>query len=265
MYAISETLDPELKLKERVREFYEDYHQRRDREPDDLLKDHYSTRFQGRVLEVEPGRRIPHELPGSATSYTAIDISLHAVQRASEDRISAAVADAEHLPFATGGFDAVACCDVLEHTVDPSAVLREMRRASSGTIIEMGSNYLGTEYMPGLDRHIPARILKCLRGEHRIPRRLEAHLSFGEDWRPDEDAVSACNAWWVSDQMRRNGFEIVTLDTCSFFNLRVLNRIPPLHYHGPCQSIVGGWRLLVGPRRGTRTASVPSLRKEDRP
>lgn len=73
----------------------------------------------GNVLERVPGRRV------------GIDLSPFILGKA-QARLGAAAAlvrgDAMALPFAGGAFDRVYCSEVLEHVLEPEAVVREMRR-----------------------------------------------------------------------------------------------------------------------------------------
>lgn len=73
----------------------------------------------GNVLERIPGRRV------------GIDLSPFILQKA-QARLGAAAGlvrgDAMMLPFADGVFDRVYCSEVLEHVLEPEAVVREMRR-----------------------------------------------------------------------------------------------------------------------------------------
>ena len=73
----------------------------------------------GNVLERIAGRRV------------GIDLSPFILQKA-QARLGGAAAlvrgDAMTLPFADGVFDRVYCSEVLEHVLEPEAVVREMRR-----------------------------------------------------------------------------------------------------------------------------------------
>jgi ubiquinone/menaquinone biosynthesis C-methylase UbiE len=73
----------------------------------------------GNVLERIRGRRV------------GIDLSPYILHKA-QARLGAAAAlvrgDAMALPFADGAFDRVYCSEVLEHVLEPEAVVREMRR-----------------------------------------------------------------------------------------------------------------------------------------
>ncbi len=62
-------------------------------------------------------------------SVIAADISLAAVRFARQKYgVHGVVADAAHPPFRSGSFDLICLYDVIEHVVDPVAVLREARR-----------------------------------------------------------------------------------------------------------------------------------------
>ena len=73
----------------------------------------------GNVLERIPGRRV------------GIDLSPFILKKA-QARLGAGAGlvrgDAMMLPFADGVFDRVYCSEVLEHVLEPEAVVREMRR-----------------------------------------------------------------------------------------------------------------------------------------
>ncbi len=61
--------------------------------------------------------------------YTGVDISEEAVATAVANGIDAQVHDlGEPLPFPDGGFDGVLLKDILEHLLEPAALLREVHR-----------------------------------------------------------------------------------------------------------------------------------------
>ena len=60
-----------------------------------------------------------------------VDLSDHAVAAARQQRgLTVASAEATRLPFADGAFDLVYSTEVIEHVLDPAAMLAEMRRVS---------------------------------------------------------------------------------------------------------------------------------------
>jgi SAM-dependent methyltransferase len=239
MTGINNGMDPNKQLRNKIIRFYEDYHSNRERQPDDRMINDYWHIFHGSILEVGSGRRIPTENNTAGSSYISLDISFRAIQASRIIGILGIVADGEYIPFNKEQFDTVACCEVIEHVVDPARLISEMSRTCKGTLIIMGPNYLGTQWMPGLDRYIPFRILKFFTGIQKKVYRLEYHLVYDEKWSPDRDAVSGCNAWWIAKQLRESNFIVKVLDTWSFFNLHLFNRIPVLRYLGPYQIIVG--------------------------
>jgi SAM-dependent methyltransferase len=106
-----------------------------------------------RVLEVGCGVGAQTEIllkrfPG--ITIQAVDLSSAQVERARErlrepissGRVRVDAADAARLPFPDASFDAAFICWVLEHTPDPAAVLRELRR-----VLAPGAVVFGIEVM----------------------------------------------------------------------------------------------------------------------
>jgi 2-polyprenyl-6-hydroxyphenyl methylase/3-demethylubiquinone-9 3-methyltransferase len=108
------------------------------------LRAHLPTLEGSRVLDVGcGGGLLAEELAHRGCAVTGVDPSrrslevarTHAAGSALTIEYQAGVAEA--LPFADGQFDAVICCDVLEHVDDVSAAVREAAR-----VLRPGGLYL---------------------------------------------------------------------------------------------------------------------------
>lgn len=94
----------------------------------------------GRLLDVACGSAANSVWLLSRGQYFGTDISLAGLQRAPRGSLALACADAEALPFPEGCFDAVISTYALEHSVNPAAMLAEMRRVvkPGGRIVFLG-------------------------------------------------------------------------------------------------------------------------------
>jgi ubiquinone/menaquinone biosynthesis C-methylase UbiE len=112
----------------------------------------------GRVLEVGVGGGHVLERFAGATR-AGLDLSPLMLQRA-RARLGAATplirGSADALPIADGSFDTVICTEVLEHTPDPGAVLRELVRvAGDGAVIVSIPNEANIDRVKRLIRRLP--------------------------------------------------------------------------------------------------------------
>ena len=224
-------------LDRRVQEFYKDYHKSRPRRPDQWLATYYWSQFIGSVLEVGAGTLLPESSPDRL--YVALDITQEAATRAHQAGHTALLGDGQALPFRSASFDTVACYDVLEHVVAPALLLAEVCRVARRRVVIAGPNYFGDCYAPGLDRHLPQRVLGFVVGRGRDWRPLpEPHLTFDADWTPDRDAISATNVSWVALMLESFAFHPVNVRSWSRTAYRVLDHIPVVKSLGPFMSVV---------------------------
>lgn len=81
-----------------------------------------------------------------------------------------------------------------------------------------------------------------MQGERNRWYRLDDYqLSYDDAWKPDADAITAVNAHWVAQEVRRHGFNINIATTWQRTPNTVLDHIPILKY-------IGDYMLLIGER-----------------
>jgi SAM-dependent methyltransferase len=220
-------------LNHQISAFYNDYHRERVRQPDQWMLRHYWPSFLGRTLEVGGGTLHPER-----QDYAIVDLSLEALRNARTKAILGAVADGTRLPFKKGGFDTVACHDVLEHVVDPESFMAEICRVARQRIIIAGPNFNGGE-QGNLDRRLVRWSFQFIfTPSSRLIQLENPHLTFDEHWGPDLDAVTAPNAAWVASQMQRHGFKITQMRTWEVY-AHGFNALPVLRCLGPFMFVVG--------------------------
>lgn len=94
----------------------------------------------GRLLDIACGSAANSVWLLPRGEYFGTDISLAGLQRAPRGSLALACADAEALPFSDACFDAAISTYSLEHSVNPVAMLAEMRRVvkPGGRIVLLG-------------------------------------------------------------------------------------------------------------------------------
>lgn len=127
-----------VKLREAISHFYDDYHRYRVRVPNTWMRTTYWPAFHGTTLELGGGTLWPQR-----EDYMVVDLSFAAPQKACAAGIPAAVSDGTQLPFADNSFNTVACYDVIEHVIDPAAFIAEMCRVANKRVVVAGPNWIG--------------------------------------------------------------------------------------------------------------------------
>ena len=182
-----------------------------------------------RLLEIGAGfGRLTNEY-AAFDQVVLMDYSLSQLQYAQEylgrsDRFLYVAADAYHLPFQAGVFDAATMIRVLHHMADVPAVLRQIQRVLSRDacfILEHANK-----------RHLKSMLRYALRRQQWNPFTLEpvefVELNF--DFHPN----------YVEQELNRAGFEIVARLPVSFFRMPVLKNVVPT------DALVAADRLLQG-------------------
>jgi ubiquinone/menaquinone biosynthesis C-methylase UbiE len=92
-----------------------------------------------RLLDLQPGDSLLDVGCGEGHLFSkvspcgrcaGVDLSPTALRIAAQrnSRPEWVMADAEHMPFPAASFDKICCSEMIEHVIDPDAVLRELRR-----------------------------------------------------------------------------------------------------------------------------------------
>ena len=111
------------------------------------LHEQHVARRRERVLAAHLARRLPQgsvldvgcgdgRLARAVTALRA-DLEIRGIDvlRRRDTAIPVALFDGQSLPYEDGAFDCVVFVDVLHHTDDPAALLREAARVSRGAIL----------------------------------------------------------------------------------------------------------------------------------
>jgi SAM-dependent methyltransferase len=181
--------------------------------------------LSGRVLDVGCGRK-PYRALVPAAEYIGADINSEVTRRLG---VADVIYEGSRLPFDDGGFDGVLCSQVLEHSFEPDAFVREIHRVlrPGGTLV------LATPFAWD---------------EHEQPYDFGRYSSFG-----------------LKALLERNGFEVVAQrKTCADFRAitqlwsgflykitrsryRLLNAISQVLLIAPV-NLMGGVLALILPR-----------------
>jgi len=101
-----------------------------------------------KVLEIACGTgELVSWMASRGARVVGCDISEQALSKACRRGAGEyAACDIHHLPFGDREFDVLVCCETLEHTLDPDAALRELRRVAKpgGLLLLTTPSYLNT-------------------------------------------------------------------------------------------------------------------------
>lgn len=219
-------------LKKNVKDFYEQYHSKRDRGTPYWMSDYWQL-FEGKVLEIGCGALVPP----TPLNYIGVDITLTPLLKNRSKGYTCIRCDGERLPFRDNSFDTVACHDVLEHVVDPNKFVDEVCRVSRKRVLIASLNYVGTNLYKS-NKDLIWRVLGVMFGNPKKNYTLNnPHLSFDNEWYSDADAINASNAYWVKKKFYENGFKTKVFKT--FLKRDYLNKIPIVKYCGSFIFIAG--------------------------
>ena len=220
-------------MNRKISSFYDNYHRGRNRQPEEWMQKNYWPAFVGRTLDVGGGTLHPER-----KEYALVDLSTEAVRRALDNSIPAVIANGSYLPFASRAYDTVACYDVLEHVIEPKFFIAELCRVANQRVVVAGPNFIAGA-QGNLDRRLLGWLWQFLTNhDSRLTPLENPHITFDENWAPDRDAVTAANAAWVADQMKKQGYRIHTLRTWEV-NYHWLNTFPFVRALGPIMLVVG--------------------------
>jgi ubiquinone/menaquinone biosynthesis C-methylase UbiE len=181
------------------------------------------------------GPELARLLADSHRRCVAFDHSLAMLAGCRESGAPAVVADAEALPCAEAGFDAVAAAFLLPHLTDPAAALAEMRRVlrPGGTLVLV--NWAAGEESPFTG----------------LASMLLAERASAEVREPLAEAARRAAAGWLTDLVRAGGFQPVQAETLS----TTVSIRSPGHW----------WRGMIGASTGLSMllhATDPELRRD---
>ncbi|WP_219412863.1 demethylmenaquinone methyltransferase [Pseudonocardia nigra] len=182
-------------------------------------------RLTREALDLRPGERVLDLAAGTAVSTVelsrsgawcvAADFSLGMLRAGAERAVPKVAADALHLPFADGAFDAATISFGLRNVTDPDAALRELARVTrpGGRLVvcEFGRPTWApfrAAYYAGLERVLPAVA-------RQVSSNPEAYSYLGEsirDWSPQPElARRIAAAGWTQVAWRNLAIGAVAL------------------------------------------------------
>ncbi len=254
-------MDPQRKIKDDLRAFYArnvryheliDSYEKSGYTYDDILESLVGPRVKTglavRLLDIAMGTGyyIDRAREMGAEAYGA-DLSIHAcrIARSRHPDLRICRSDAELLPFRSGVFDIVLCLQLIEHVPKPENVLAEVARVlkPGGMLFLSAPNMLGSNLL--------SRTLRAIRGtfSREVKRIVPLRPDILQQWDgasksqdvADQDACNRSTVFHARNLLRRNGLEILHLDTLRhpkkyrplrYAFERMLQKVPLLRYTG---------------------------------